>query len=115
MLSQAKVNLRKYLGLLAFSLVFLAVSGFMQRGMLFGFPPAATMTEEASNSETLNKLKIASMQHDLILLLIDRNDLVTFMERTFNKNPTHASTVRYDFQIEDNDEISPPESLSNWL
>ena len=75
MLSQAKVNLRKYLGLLAFSLVFLAVSGFMQRGMLFGFPPAATMTEEASNSETLNKLKIASMQHDLILLLIDRNDL----------------------------------------
>ena len=49
------------------------------------------------------------------LLFIDRNDLVTFMERTFNKNPTHASTVRYDFQIEDNDEISPPESLSNWL
>jgi uncharacterized protein with NRDE domain len=34
------------------------------------------------------------------ILLIDRNDLVTFMERTFNRETTHASTVRYDFQIE---------------
>jgi uncharacterized protein with NRDE domain len=35
-----------------------------------------------------------------IILLIDRNDLVTFMERTFNGDTTRASTVRYDFQIE---------------
>ena len=34
------------------------------------------------------------------LLFIDRNDLVTFMERTFNKDHSHASTVRYDFRIE---------------
>jgi uncharacterized protein with NRDE domain len=34
------------------------------------------------------------------ILLIDRNDLVTFIERTFNRETTHASTVRYDFQIE---------------
>jgi uncharacterized protein with NRDE domain len=34
------------------------------------------------------------------LLFIQNSDLVTFMEKTFNGDPTHASTVRYDFQIE---------------
>jgi uncharacterized protein with NRDE domain len=34
------------------------------------------------------------------LLFIDRNDFVTFIEKTFNKNPPHASTVGYDFRIE---------------
>ncbi|MBW1802489.1 MAG: NRDE family protein [Deltaproteobacteria bacterium] len=36
------------------------------------------------------------------LLFIDRNDHVTFIEKTYNKNPTHASTVKYEFQIEFN-------------
>jgi uncharacterized protein with NRDE domain len=34
------------------------------------------------------------------ILLIDRNDFVTFMERTFNGEITRASTVGYDFQFE---------------
>ena len=34
------------------------------------------------------------------LLFIDRKDRVTFIERTYHKNPTHASTVKYEFQIE---------------
>ena len=74
MFSQAKANLRRHLRLLVFSLVILAVSGFTQPSVLFGFPPAATVTEEDSSSETLNRLNIASMQHDLILLLIESND-----------------------------------------
>ncbi len=75
MFNQAKLNLRRHLKLLVFSLVILAVSGFTQTGMLLGFSPAATViAEETSVSETINKLKIASMQHDLILLLIESND-----------------------------------------
>jgi len=74
MISQTKVNLRRHLKLLACMLVILAVPGSAQTGMLFGLTPAATAMEEDSSSETLNKLKIASMQHDLILLLIESND-----------------------------------------
>ncbi len=33
------------------------------------------------------------------LLFIDRKDRVTFLERTFNSDPDHASTVRYEFRI----------------
>jgi hypothetical protein len=73
--NKPKTDLRRHLKLLAFSFVILALSGFTQTGMLLGFSPAETVAEEeASSSETLNKLKIASMQHDLILLLIESND-----------------------------------------
>lgn len=34
------------------------------------------------------------------LLFIDNDDHVTFMERTFNRESNHASTVRYDFRIQ---------------
>jgi uncharacterized protein with NRDE domain len=34
------------------------------------------------------------------LLFIDRDDLVTFVERTFNRDLLHSSTVRYEFRIE---------------
>jgi uncharacterized protein with NRDE domain len=34
------------------------------------------------------------------LLFIDNNDNITFMERTFNENPGHASTSTYNFKIE---------------
>jgi len=34
------------------------------------------------------------------LLFIDRDDLVTFIERTFDKDLLHPSTVRYEFRIE---------------
>ena len=34
------------------------------------------------------------------ILFIDREDRVTFIERTYNQNPTHGSTVKYEFQIE---------------
>ena len=74
MFNRTKINLRRHLKLLAFSFGILAVSGFTQIDMLWGFSPAATVVEEAPSSETLNKLKIASMQHDLILLLIESND-----------------------------------------
>ncbi len=75
MFNQTKINTRRHPKLLAFSLIVLAVSGFVQTGMLFGFAPAAAVVEESdSGSEMLSKLKIASMQHDLILLLIERND-----------------------------------------
>ena len=74
MFSQTNIHLRRHLRLLALSLVILAVSGFTQTGLLWGFSPAATVMEEDSGSETLNKLKIASMQHDLILLLLESND-----------------------------------------
>lgn len=66
------MKLGRHLKLLAFSLVILAVSGFTQTGTLFG--AATVVEEENSGSETINKLKIASMQHDLILLLIESND-----------------------------------------
>lgn len=75
MFSQTKINLRRHLKLLAFSLVILAVSGFTQTAVLYGSPAVATaIEEENSRSDTLNKLKIASLQHDLILLLIESND-----------------------------------------
>jgi tetratricopeptide (TPR) repeat protein len=73
MFSRTKINPGRRLKPLAFSLIILAVSGFTQTGMLWGSPPAA-IAEETSSSETLTKLKIASMQHDLILLLIESND-----------------------------------------
>ncbi len=38
------------------------------------------------------------------LLLIDLQDRVTFIERTFDSDPDHPTTVRYEFQIE-----SPPD------
>ena len=34
------------------------------------------------------------------LIFIDRNDRVTFIERTFNLNPDHPTSVRYEFQLE---------------
>ncbi len=34
------------------------------------------------------------------ILLIDQDDSVTFMEKTFNGETTRASTVGYDFRIE---------------
>jgi uncharacterized protein with NRDE domain len=34
------------------------------------------------------------------ILLIDMNDRVTFIERTFNSNPEHATTLKYEFNIE---------------
>ena len=34
------------------------------------------------------------------LLFIDRDDWVTFIERTFDKDLSHPSTVRYEFRIE---------------
>jgi len=34
------------------------------------------------------------------LLLIDLNDRVEFIERTFNAHPDHTTTIRYEFQIE---------------
>lgn len=34
------------------------------------------------------------------VLLLDRQDRVTFMEKTFNSNPDHAKTVKHEFQIE---------------
>lgn len=77
MFNLTEINLRRHTKLLAFSLIALAVSGFTQTGMLFGFSPAAPaviMVEEVSDSETINKLKIASMQHDLILLLLESGD-----------------------------------------
>ena len=74
MFDQNKMKIRRRLRLLAFPLMILALSGFTQTGLLFGFSPAASAVEEDSGSDTLNKLKIASMQHDLILLLIESND-----------------------------------------
>jgi tetratricopeptide (TPR) repeat protein len=71
MFSQTKFNLRRHLKLLVLSLVIFAVSGSTQTAVLLGLPPAATLIEQDSGSEALNKLKIASMQHDLILLLIE--------------------------------------------
>lgn len=75
MFNQITINSRRPLKRLVFSLVILAVSGFTQTAVLYGSPPAATAVEEEnSRSDTLNKLKIASLQHDLILLLIESND-----------------------------------------
>ncbi len=34
------------------------------------------------------------------LLFIDQNNYVTFIERTFNSEPVHNTTVRYEFKIE---------------
>jgi hypothetical protein len=69
------MNLRRYFKRLVFTLVILAVTGFTQTGVLAGFAAAmAAVEEENSSSQTLNKLKIASMQHDLTLLLIENNN-----------------------------------------
>ena len=74
MFSQTRFNFRRHIKLLVLSLAILATSGSNQTGVLFGLVPAATVIEEDSGSATLNKLKIASMQHDLILLLIESGD-----------------------------------------
>jgi uncharacterized protein with NRDE domain len=34
------------------------------------------------------------------LILIDRHNRVTFIEKTFNSDPEHATSVEYEFQIE---------------
>ena len=34
------------------------------------------------------------------LIFIDLNDRVTFIEKTFNSSPDHATTVKYDFRIQ---------------
>ena len=77
MFNKAEIKLGRRTKLLAFSLIILAVLGFTQTAMLFGFSaaaPAEIVMEEVSESETINKLKVASMQHDLILLLVERGD-----------------------------------------
>ena len=75
MFSQTKTHLSRILSLLVFSLVILAVSGSTQVRLVFAFPPPGTVSaEQDPGSETVNKLKIASMQHDLILLLIESKD-----------------------------------------
>jgi uncharacterized protein with NRDE domain len=42
------------------------------------------------------------------LLFIDRDDLVTFIERTFDRDLSHPSTVRYEFRIEKGNNVHPP-------
>ena len=73
MFSQTTINLRRHLKLLASSFIILAMLGSSRIDTLFAWTPTAAL-EEDSGSETLNTLKIASMQHDLILLLIESRD-----------------------------------------
>ena len=59
--------------MLVFSFAILAMLGSLPTGMLPEFA-VATAAQEGSDSETVRKLKIASMQHDLILLLLENKD-----------------------------------------
>jgi tetratricopeptide (TPR) repeat protein len=72
MFSQTKFDLRRYSKALVFSFIVVAFVGSCQTSGVFAQPSTA---EEAgqSRSEILKKLEIASMQHDLILLLIENN------------------------------------------
>jgi tetratricopeptide (TPR) repeat protein len=73
MFSLTKTNLWSYLRVLVFSFTILAMLGSLPTGMLPEFAATAA-AQEGSDSETVRKLKIASMQHDLILLLLENED-----------------------------------------
>ncbi len=74
MFSQTKPNGRKHHRILLFSFAIVAALGLMQSITVSAFQSPPALTEEKPNSETLKKLKIASMQHDLILLLIENKN-----------------------------------------
>ena len=74
MFNQTKISLRGRHRILLFPLIIVVVLGLNQIGMLSAFQSSPAVEEEKSNSETLKKLKIASMQHELILLLIENKN-----------------------------------------
>ncbi len=70
------IHLRGHLRRLLFSVLIAAALGSAQSGLVYGFQSPAVA--ENSNSEAIKKqLKIASMQHDLILLLIENKTFDT--------------------------------------
>jgi tetratricopeptide (TPR) repeat protein len=74
MFSQTKFNLRGHFKALVFSFIVVAVLGSCQISGLFAFQSSDAEEAGQSRSEIVQKLKIASMQHDLILLLIENNN-----------------------------------------
>jgi tetratricopeptide (TPR) repeat protein len=75
MFSRARIHMRGQCRRLIFSFLIAVALGSAQSRMAYSFQssPAA----EISNSETIKKLKVASMQHDLILLLIENKSFDT--------------------------------------
>ena len=74
MFDRTNISLRKYAGILVFSFVIVAVLGPMGTGVLSAFQTPPAIGQEKPGVEILQKLKIASMQHDLILLLIQNKN-----------------------------------------
>jgi tetratricopeptide (TPR) repeat protein len=74
MSGKTKINMGRHYKALVFSCVILVMLGSTPTGMLYAFSATTALVEGNSDSETLQKLKIASMQHDLILLLIESKD-----------------------------------------
>jgi hypothetical protein len=75
MFSRARIHMRGHLRKLLFSFLIAVGLGSAQGSMVYGFQ--ASPAAETSNSETVKKLKVASMQHDLILLLIENKSFDT--------------------------------------
>jgi tetratricopeptide (TPR) repeat protein len=74
MFDRTKINLRRKAGILVFTLVIVGVLGPMETGVLSAFQSSSAEGQEKPGAETLQKLKIASVQHDLILLLIENRN-----------------------------------------
>ncbi len=70
MFGQKKISSKRNFRAFLLPLIMAAVVGFFQTNGLLALQ-SSTAEEAPSGSETLKKLKVASMQHDLILLLIE--------------------------------------------
>ena len=75
MFSRARIHLRGHCRRVIFSLLIAAALGSAQCSMVYSFQ--ATLVAEPSSPETVKKLKVASVQHELILLLIENKSFDT--------------------------------------
>jgi len=74
MLSKTKISSYGRQRILVLSLAFFAAVGLMQTNLLAAIEPVPAFEAEKLTPEAKNKLKFASRQHDLILLLIENQD-----------------------------------------
>jgi hypothetical protein len=74
MFNKAKISSRGRKRILVLSFAIFTAFGLMQTGLLSAFEAAPALEGEKPSPEVKKKLKIAGMQHDLILDLIAKQD-----------------------------------------
>jgi tetratricopeptide (TPR) repeat protein len=74
MSNKAKISSRGRQRILAFSFAIFAAFGLMQTSLLPAFEASPTLKGEKLSPEAEKKLNLAGIQHDLILLLIEKRD-----------------------------------------